>query len=317
MTTHPPDSPSLGKSQGNNGSSPGSRSQPSWKSVFRFPNSSAKKLTSYGSSSETKTMSHPPVCYNVAPIVPNPSMAPGSDLSDQRSSYNSSNTQSSDSNGVLYSGSRYGTQRKDIYPLYTSPKFSDTSLGSRQHTKSEKTRPITNLSRIKPQAGNTPQLSYPATATTPTFPRSRTYAPLSPKSVGASASRFIRRVASAPNAKGLFSIGAKPVPATTRNGLLAPIDTISPHPPLISSSTEQGMDSLETISSVSSRRQRSRTIHPPTASYGKPTGLAQPPAPGKTAFRRTYSSNSIKVRQVGYHMIGQLPSSYIIHPSLR
>ena len=315
---HPPDSPSLGKpSQTNGGSSPGPRPQSAWKSVFRFPNSSSKKLTSNGTSSETKTLSHSPVLFNVPPVVPNPSMTPASDLSDQRSSYNSSNTQSSDSNGIMSLGGRYGSQRGDTYPLYPSYKFTDTSLRSRQHTKSEKTRPFTNLSRGKPQAGNTPQLLYPSTTTTSTFPRSRTNGPLSPKSMGATASRFIRRVASAPNAKGLFSIGSKSSPAT-KNGLLAPADPISPLLPPISSSMEQGTDSLETMSSGSSRGQISRAIRPSTASYGKlSNGLTLPPVPGKTAFRRTYSSNSIKVRKVRYHMIGQLPSSYIIHPRLK
>ena len=317
---HPvPDSPSLGKSsQVNSGSSPhpSPRPQSAWKSVFRFPNSSSKKLPSNGTSSETKSLSHSPVCFNVAPVAPNPSLTPVSDLSDQRSSYNSSNTQSSDSNGVISSG-RYMTQRKDTYPLYSSPKFTDTSSRSRQHAKSERTRPMTNLSRIKPLAENPSQLSCPATTTTPTSLKSRTNGTLSPKSMGATASRFIRRVASAPNAKGLFSIGSKSSPAT-KNGLLAPGDTISPLLPPISNSMEQGTDSLETMSSGSSRGQISRAIYPPTTPYGKLTnGLTLPPVPGKTAFRRTYSSNSIKVRQVGYHMIGQLPSSYIIHLRLK
>jgi protein-serine/threonine kinase len=71
---------------------------------------------------------------------------------------------------------------------------------------------------------------------------------------------------------------------------------------------EQGTDSLETMSSGSSREQISRMTNPSTAPYGKLTnGLTPPPVPGKTAFRRMYSSNSIKVRQVGHHMIGQLP----------
>jgi protein-serine/threonine kinase len=307
----PPDSLSLGKSsQVNSGSSPGPRPQSAWKSVFRFPNSSSRKLPSNGTSSETRLLSHSPVCFNVVPVAPNPSLTPVSDLSDQRSSYNSSNTQSSDSNGVVSLGGRYVTHRKDTYPLYSS---TDISSRSRQHTNSERTRPNTTMPRSKQQAGNTSQLSCPATTTTPNFPRSRTNGPLSPKSMGATASRFIRRVASAPNAKGLFSIGSKPSPAT-KNGFLAPADTIPTLLPPISSSMEQGTDSLETMSSGSSRGQISRAIHPSTAPYGKLTNcLPLPPVPGKTAFRRTYSSNSIKVRQVGHHMIGQLPSSYIIH----
>ena len=313
---HPvPDSSSLGKSsQVNSSPSPGPRPQSAWKSVFRFPNSSSKKLPSNGTSSET--LSHSPVYFNVAPVTPNLSIIPVSDLSDQRSSYNSSNTQSSDSIGIMSSGGRYETQRKDTYPLYSSPKSTDTSSRSRQHTKSERTRPITTMSRVKQQAGNASQLSCPATTITPTYPRLRLNGPLSPKSMGATASRFIRRVASAPNAKGLFSIGSKSLPAT-KNGFLAPADTISPLLPPISSSMEQGTDSLETLSSGSSRGQISRAIHTSTPPYGKLTsGLTLPPVPGKTAFRRTYSSNSIKVRQVRYYyMVGQLPPFILYYPS--
>jgi len=312
-----PESPAYGKSsQVNSGSSPGPRPQSAWKSVFRFPNSSSKKLQSNGTSPEIGALSHSPILFNVPPAVPT-SLTPASDLSDQRSSYNSSNTQSSDSNGFTSSGGRYGTQRKSTYPLYSSSKSTDTSLRSRQHTKSEKTLPFANLSRIKPQTEYASQISYPATTITPTSPRSRINGTLSPKSMGATASRFIRRVASAPNAKGLFSMGSKSSPAT-KNGLLAPADAISPLLPSISSSMELGTDSLETMSSGSSRGQISRAINPSMRSYGKLTNsLTLSPVPAKPAFRRTYSSNSIKVRQVGHHMIGELPSSYIIHPRLK
>ena len=305
------DSPSLGKSSQVNGgpdSHPSPRPQSAWKSVFRFPNSSSKKLPSNGTTSETKSLFHSPsVYFNVSPVVP--SLTPVSNLSDQRSSYNSSNTQSSDSNGAMTSGSPYMTHRKDPYSPYPSPKSTDPSPRSRQHTRSERVRPNPTLPRFKPQTGDTSQSSFP---TTPTYPKSRMNGPLSPKSMGATASRFIRRVASAPNAKGLFSIGSRS-PAT-KNGFLAPAHSIPPLPPLISNSLEQGADSLETMSSGSSRGQTSRAINP--APYGTLTnGLALPPVPGKTAFRRTYSSNSIKVRKVGhYHVIGQLPF-VLYHPS--
>jgi protein-serine/threonine kinase len=309
------DSPPLGKSSQINGGSdshPSPRPQSAWKSVFRFPNSSSKKLPSNGTTSETKSLFHSPsVYFNVSPVVP--PLTPVSNLSDQRSSYNSSNTQSSDSNGVMTSGSPYMTHHKDPYSLYPSPKSTDPPSRSRQHTRSERVRPNPTLSRFKPQTGDTSLSSFPAT--TPTSPRSRMNGPLNPKSMGATASRFIRRVASAPNAKGLFSIGSRSSPAT-KNGFLAPAHSISPLPPLISNSMEQGADSLETMSSGSSRGQTSRAINP--TPYGALTnGISLPPVPGKTPFRRTYSSNSIKVRKVGHHVIGQLPLSYIIHPRLK
>ncbi|KAG6880290.1 hypothetical protein C0992_000067 [Termitomyces sp. T32_za158] len=107
--------------------------------------------------------------------------------------------------------------------------------------------------------------------------------------MGASASRFIRRVASAPNAKGLFSLGSRST-STTKNGLLAPADMVPPLPSMVSNSLEH-TDSLETVSSGSSRGRPSR---PPPSSYAKTRDCNA----GKAAFRRTYSSNSIKVRQV-------------------
>ncbi|XP_006460178.1 hypothetical protein AGABI2DRAFT_68563 [Agaricus bisporus var. bisporus H97] len=116
--------------------------------------------------------------------------------------------------------------------------------------------------------------------------------------MSASASRFIRRVASAPNAKGLFSLNAR-LPATTKNGFLAPGEAIPPVPPLAASS-EKGTDSLETLSSSSSKGINSLLAPPPTAPalslQDRSTGM--PESPSKAAFRRTYSSNSIKVRQV-------------------
>ncbi|KAG6833742.1 serine/threonine protein kinase, AGC [Tephrocybe sp. NHM501043] len=138
-----------------------------------------------------------------------------------------------------------------------------------------------------------PHTSSFASPTTPS--KSRATGALSPKSMSASASRFIRRVASAPNAKGLFSLGSRST-STTKNGLLAPADVVPPLPSMVSNSLEHGTDSLETVSSGSSRGRPSK---PPPTSYAKPwvsNGLAD--GPDKIAFRRTYSSNSIKVRQV-------------------
>ncbi|KAH8824730.1 Pkinase-domain-containing protein [Flagelloscypha sp. PMI_526] len=92
--------------------------------------------------------------------------------------------------------------------------------------------------------------------------------PLSPKGMGASASRFLRRVASAPNAKGLFARGNGS--STVKNGMLAPGSIAVPPVPQSQSA------SLETTRIAN--------------------GLSD--GPGKQPFRRTYSSNSIKVSQV-------------------
>ncbi|KAI0049567.1 Pkinase-domain-containing protein [Auriscalpium vulgare] len=127
--------------------------------------------------------------------------------------------------------------------------------------------------------------------------------PLSPRAMSASASRFIRRVASAPNAKGLFNHGAKPSTlATTKNGLLAPAEiVVAPVPgggiPTSLLPSDKATHSTETISSTSSRGRPPRFLSTP----GLPRvaeGSSSAQGPGKVAFRRTYSSNSIKVKSV-------------------
>ncbi|KAF8205129.1 AGC/RSK protein kinase [Pholiota molesta] len=273
------------------------RTQSAWKSVFRFPNSSSKKLSVPPSPSLFETPLIAPsthVSVSRTPLASTASLAPASYLtnSDQRSSYNSSSTQSSESN----LGQAVRVYRRSS--TATPPR-------SRQHTKSERARP--NNPRLQQSTVLRLPPSLNADASQPTFPqtppvpqRSRTNGPLSPKSVGASASRFIRRVASAPNAKGLFSMGSRSG-ATTKNGLLAPADIVPPLPPLVSSSSDQGQESsLETVSSGSSRGRMSRLLAPPMTAplnnVASQHGLPQ--VPSKIAFRRTYSSNSIKVRQV-------------------
>jgi protein-serine/threonine kinase len=81
--------------------------------------------------------------------------------------------------------------------------------------------------------------------------------------------------------------------------MLAPADPVPPLPSVMSNSLEHGgADSLETNSSGSSRggrptyQGRGNTLTTPRISNGMLEG------PGKIAVRRTYSSNSIKVRQV-------------------
>nr|GAT53988.1 AGC/RSK protein kinase [Mycena chlorophos] len=178
------------------------------------------------------------------------------------------------------------SQRSAATPTMTplSPhhhRTSSASSSSDQHRSPRHQKSVDALGRQPPKPDKrTPGPSSRAT-------------PLSPKAMGASASRFIRRVASAPNAKGLFSSHR----STTKNGFLSPGESVPPLPNV--SSLEQGTDSLETLSSSSSRGQgRSTTLAAPRAN-----GMLEG---GKMAFRRTYSSNSIKVRQVE---VG--PSSFV------
>ncbi|KAG8843462.1 hypothetical protein FRB91_003339, partial [Serendipita sp. 411] len=114
----------------------------------------------------------------------------------------------------------------------------------------------------------------------------------SPKSsVGSSAARFIRRVASAPNAKGMVHQRSSTGGAITKNGLLAPSPEV---PPLPNSSDKNGL-SMETNSSQSSSPRATRANRSLTAS--SVTKVGDPP-PTRAAFRRTYSSNSMKHRAV-------------------
>ena len=134
-----------------------------------------------------------------------------------------------------------------------------------------------------------------------------------------SASRFIRRVASAPNTKGLFALGSRSTSAitVTKNGLLSP--GMPPLPGQRGTSHHEHT-SLDTSSSGSSDNRTpvqngaiGGTRPKPTRANSTGAGLVLTPAkskermtgtnlghesPGRIAFRRTYSSHSIKVRSV-------------------
>lgn len=272
-----------------------------WKSIFRLPNSSSKKLNIHNTSLALDTQfdsTTERIASNTHSTAP--SLATASHISDQRSSCNSSYSQSSDSNSVATSRTPLSsTSQNNSYPAPSnqhqpttkevpSPVPPFNAVPTKKNTKSEKQRLTSSrshgqVSRPRVQITNIPPplgISKPPS-------RSKTSTPLSPKAMGASASRFIRRVASAPNAKGLFTLGSRSG-SSTRNGLLAP-DDVPPVPPLI---IEKGVDSLETTSSSSSKGR----LRPPPSAPVTPingSGAREPPA-----FRRTYSSNSIKVRQV-------------------
>ena len=153
------------------------------------------------------------------------------------------------------------------------------------------------LGHKAPQPTNSLQLFF--MPPTPTIP-SRSGGPLSPKAFGANVLRFICCIASAPNAKGLFALGSHSNGATTKNGLLSPGEPI---PPMPESNLEQGTNSLETLSSVSSRGAPSRQARSASTvatfkTKDRVTNAQTLEGPGKIAFRRTYSSHSIKVKSV-------------------
>ncbi|KAH9938406.1 Pkinase-domain-containing protein [Fomitopsis serialis] len=151
----------------------------------------------------------------------------------------------------------------------------------RTRTKSKAEKPRL-FGRTKPPMTADPTHTGFPTITQPSSSKS---GPLSPKAIGANASRFIRRVASAPNAKGLF---LRTPGTSTRNGLLSPGDPS--HTVHENGLSDQGTNSLETVSSASSRGYptKDRVTNARNGADG----------PGRVAFRRTYSSHSIKVKSV-------------------
>lgn len=302
-------------------SSPLTPPHSSWKSVFRLPSSSKKQSVNANGSALAVDRTPPSIPSSPQALkqspgpAPSPSLAPSALQSvDQRYSYTSSNTYSSDSNvgGVPKSSYLVPDSRGYSYQSQQPQEQSQTSDGrldgmstpvhaqTRVRTKSERQR--LNLSRAPHPP---PTMALTAAASQQSFahqsghgPSASRSGPLSPKGMGASATRFIRRVASAPNVKHLFSPGSRST-ATTRNGLLAPAEVTPLVPGGPSSSSEHGDDSLETLSSGSSRSRSTR--HDRYQAHGTArTRVANPAAvgPGKVGFRRTYSSHSIKVRSV-------------------
>ncbi|CAK5263071.1 unnamed protein product [Mycena citricolor] len=274
---------------------------PGWKNVFRFANSSSRKVS--GNTPQLSLDTHslatsPASGRGRTPLTSTASLTPASFLSEDRSSSNSSTTQSTDSqraNGLVASPTRMTPRHQksaDALSVAASSKH-------RARSKPEKhpLSPTNNTSEmLSPAAAGPSQADFPMSHSQ----FSSRPGPLSPKAMGASASRFIRRVASAPNAKGLFTSSR----SSTKNGMLAPADAVPPLPTTLNTSMEHGTDSLETISSGSSRGRPARS-HSGNM-LAAPSSVAIPDGAGKAAFRRTYSSNSIKVRQVE---VG--PSSFV------
>ncbi|PCH41422.1 AGC/RSK protein kinase [Wolfiporia cocos MD-104 SS10] len=282
---------------------------PAWRSIFRIGNQSSRKLAGNMSPLTVDTSSF---CADAnssssAALTPNQSLTPQSVLSpEQRSSSHSSATLSSDSNKPMPSKVPHKTPStpalNDIQPGEVDTSEDADTSRSRSKSKPDKHR----LGRSKP-----PLTADPSTTSFPTInqPSSSRSGPLSPKAFGANASRFIRRVASAPNAKGLFSRSASGV--ATKNGLLSPGDSMPPIPHTVQENggvSDQGTNSMETVSSASSRgrpvRPSPQRAHSTTSvgvnkTKDRVTNAQMPmEGPGKVAFRRTYSSHSIKVKSV-------------------
>lgn len=281
--------------------SPGPSSS-GWKALLRLGNSSSKRLVN-GSTLTLDTNLYSPEATSTTatPLTPSHSLAPGFSVqADQRSSYHSS--LSTDSNSGR--PSKNSSLRTPSTPSYFSQhpgegidtiREGEENEKSRTKSKTDKQRMLSK-SRGGPLTADASQISFMP----PTPPSASRSGPLSPKALGANATRFIRRVASAPNAKGLFHLGSRATSGTTtKNGLLAPAELIPAIP-----NPEQQTNSLETDSSTSSRGRPTRPVRAnshtnlPKTKDRVTNASASNEGPGKVAFRRTYSSHSIKVRQV-------------------
>jgi protein-serine/threonine kinase len=298
----------------------------SWKSLLR-PSKSKLASSSHSHSSASRSNStHNGLSEHPPPLTPN----------SEHSFDSSTQTQSSDSlpgnpatapqpmtttghgsQGHCRRGG-LGNLQLDTHfenPLPLAPSSSTTlttpSIQSDGHALSKSLR-TSGRPQQRPQRAQTaddsarrPPGTAPATGPMPMMPMSASTvtanaktSPLSAKGMGQSAIRAIRRVASAPNTKNLArrkssgrkndaKLTAEPVP------VLPTQSTADLHP----------NTSLDTLSSGSSGAGR----HVPRYRYQRPTtagsssgrlgsGLS---TPGHTPFRRTYSSNSIKVQAVG------------------
>lgn len=259
-----------------NGNSPATSG---WKSIFRMP--SLRKLN---------TTTHDGVdgghAYSAEHGSYHSSRSSGSDSNTNNTNNpnRSGVNQTANTNNNVSSGSpasyKYSPQSPSTAPF--SPQSSTTT--PRRQKSGFLTRKLSFAKQLNApltaqssqQSFNQSQHSGGASGPSPSSPS---------KPSSSSATRFLRRVASAPNAKGLFNSRA----STTKNGLLAPALEV---PPLPTPSEKDG--SLESGSSQSSIRNNTRPNRSLTASFVPKVG--DPPA--KAPFRRTYSSNSMKHRAV-------------------
>lgn len=273
--------------------SPGPSSS-GWKSLLKLGNYSSRKLANGSTLTlDTNIYHSESTSATLTPLTPTHALAPGaSQPVDQRSSYNSS--LSTDSNSRPSKNSSLRTPSTPSYFSQQPGEGIDTIKEGEEDGKLRGTIKADKLrlgkSRI-PQTANASQMSFMP----PSPPSASRASPLSPKVLGANATRFIRRVASAPNAKGLFSLGSRSASGTTtKNGLLAAAEVVPTIP--------QSDSSLDTVSSMSSRGRptpiRTNSGPAPKTKDRVTSTNSTHDGPGKMPFRRTYSSHSIKVRQV-------------------
>ncbi|KAI9510421.1 Pkinase-domain-containing protein [Russula earlei] len=262
-----------------------------WKSIFRIGTQSSRKPSSSGISPSLTLNTN---LSSPSPQTPNLLLTPSLLVSpSQRGSSNSSNN-STDSNNEKVPA----TPPDHAAPSVLVSPSPDASFHEkhRSRSKSEKRQFLSRQRRGPP----------PSATTAPTFfpdlPPSSGQRPRSSRSVGATATRLIRRVASAPNAKGLFNLGSRQSIAATKNGLLSPAlitpTTVSTSAgPASQHTSGDGASSIETVSSTSSSNRAPRALNTPGLPKVSEHDISNCVSK-RAAFRRTYSSNSIKVSSV-------------------
>ena len=295
-------------------SQPSTPSTPSWKSLLRLASPSSKRSNTRSSMLlvDTNIQNQLPVLTPSSVTSTEPRFSSNSTSSTTQSSGSISNPTSLSSRPPPSSGSvtpAYSTSQLWSPDTQPPPPLSAKSSKSRLKTKPDKQRSLLGRDR-------SPNHLHPGDAIQP-IPIEQTRSANLP--FQKSASRFIRRVASAPNTKGLFALGSRSTSAitVTKNGLLSP--GIPPVPGKQVAS-DHGHNSLETSSSGSSNHHTpvqngstGATRPKPTRANSTGAGLGLSSAkskermtgtglghdvPGRVAFRRTYSSHSIKVRSV-------------------
>ena len=292
---------------------PPTPSTPSWKSILRLASPSSKRSTrSSMLLVDTNIQNQHPVLTPSSVNSVEARFSSNSTSSTTQSSGSISNPTSMSSRPPPSSGSvtpAYSTSQLWSPDTQPPPPLNKKSSKSRLKPKSDKQRSLLGRDRSQNHL-------HPEDAVQP-IPIEQTRSANLP--FQKSASRFIRRVASAPNTKGLFALGSRSTSAitVTKNGLLSPG---VPPVPGKQGTSDHGHNSLETSSSGSSNHHTPAQSVINGASRPKPTransagaGIVLTSAkskermagtnlghdvPGRVAFRRTYSSHSIKVRSV-------------------
>ena len=296
-------------------SQPSTPSTPSWKSILRLASPSSKRSNTRNSSLLTVDTD----IQNQLPVLTPSSVTSGEPRFSSNSA--SSTTQSSDSisNPTSLSLRPPPLSSGSITPAYSTSQLwsPDTQPPPPLNTKSSKSLLKSKPDKQRSMLGWDRPSNYlhPNVGTQP-IPVGQTRSANLP--FQKSASRFIRRVASAPNTKGLFALGSRSTSAitVTKNGLLSPGLPLLPGQ---QGASDHEHTSLDTSSSSSSNHHTVQngtmggTRPKPTRANSTGAGIVLASAkskermtgtnlghdtPGRAAFRRTYSSHSIKVRSV-------------------